>query len=107
LALTHHLYISQHYPWSYIAETLASYTNYALLTEFMPNGLLGTKVPEYLPPNYSRNAFQEQLQRFFKQVEVIEYNPEGASPRIYLLCKDKKTHVESICKPSFYFGLST
>ena len=107
LALTHHLYISQRYPWSYIAETLASYTNYALLTEFMPNGLLGTKVPEYLPPNYSLNAFREQLQRFFEQVEVIEYNTEGASPRIYLLCKTKKTYADNASKPSFYFGLST
>lgn len=106
LALTHHLFLSQHYNWAVIAEYLAAHTTKNLLTEFMPNGLSMTEEPKWLPHNYSLDNFQRQLLRFFEKVRPITYDNQSNSPRIFLLCLKKREHPLDADKPSFYFGLT-
>ena len=105
LALTHHLFISQHYPWSYIAHELAAYSAQNLITEYMPNGLHGKDAPpDGLPPGYSLEAFQKQLARFFSSVELIDYPPlSDEVPRIFLLCRNKKNTADAADRPHWYF----
>ena len=91
LALTHHLAISQKFPFSVIGERLASYSTEALVTEFMPNGLGGTRpVPNPLPPSYTLSNFCTALSAFFTKVEPIHYPvPEGHSQRVLVFCQGR------------------
>lgn len=91
LALTHHLFFTMQYPWKYIVDLLASYTSDVLLTEFMPNGLGVIRKPDWLPDNYRLEVFAGHLERYFQQVEVIDYpRLPNISPRIFLLCRGKR-----------------
>lgn len=91
LALTHHLFFTNGYPWKYIAKLLASYTSKDLLTEFMPNGLGVNVRPNYLPENYRLECFSRHLERHFARVEILDYPvKQGDSPRVFLLCRDKR-----------------
>lgn len=92
LALSHHLAISQMYPFSHIAKVFSSYATKALLTEFMPNGLGGTRPhPNPLPPGYTLVAFQKAFEPYFRKVEVINYPiPPKSSYRVFVLCSDRK-----------------
>ncbi|MDR3362807.1 MAG: hypothetical protein LBO64_08225 [Desulfovibrio sp.] len=104
LALTHHLFISQKFSWPLIAHTLASYTHDYLLTEFMPNGLSCEQRPATLPAGYHLDIFRTHLERYFESCEIIEYPiHEGESPRIFLLCKGKKTEPTDVGKPFWAF----
>ncbi len=93
LAVTHHLTLSQKFPFSYVAKILSSYTKYALITEFMPKGL-GTghtgPVPDPLPEFYKIQNFIVELEKYFRKIEIIDYPvPEGVSPRTLIICFDK------------------
>lgn len=91
LALTHHLFFTCHYPWKYIAELLSMFCTNSLLTEFMPNGLYVNIPDAPLPDNYRIELFAIQLERYFSSVEILPWSvPEGASPRIFLLCRNKR-----------------
>ncbi len=90
LALTHHVFLTDKFPWNHIAKSLAEHTNKHLITEFMPNGLGMTQKQENLPSNYTLENFVEQLSPLFEKVEIIDYlHVENASPRILLLCTNK------------------
>ena len=91
LALTHHLSISRNYPFSWIAEMLASYTTDALITEFMPYGLGGNHpVPDPLPDHYRLENFRESFTKHFREVEVIDYPlAPTQSKRILVVCRGK------------------
>ena len=92
LALTHHIGISQRYPFSLIAKVFSSYSTEALLTEFMPNGLGGThSVPDPLPPGYSLENFIKAFKPYFRRIEIIYYPvPKGWSYRIFILCTGRR-----------------
>lgn len=108
LALSHHLFLSQKYPWPYIAEKMAAYTSRHLLTEFMPHGLSITGPPDSLPANYSLEQFSAQLRRYFDEVEIfdeiIDRESSGA-PRIFLCCTNKRAVPREPELPYFYAGL--
>ncbi len=94
LALTHHLFLSNHHPWKLIVRCLADHTNKHLITEFMPNGLSVHKKQANLPANYTLELFVEQLERYFTKVEIIEREvPKGSANRILILCTDKREQV--------------
>ncbi|MBN2143599.1 MAG: hypothetical protein JW774_03150 [Candidatus Aureabacteria bacterium] len=62
LALTHHLSLSQRFPFSFVTQVLSSYTSNVLITEFMPNGLGTGKtgpVPDPLPEHYTLQNFTD------------------------------------------------
>ena len=91
LALTHHLSLSQHFPFAHIAENLVGYCTRALIVEYMPNGLGGVRVkPDPLPEWYTLEKFMEAFRRHFQSVEVVTYPAENASPRTMVLCDGKK-----------------
>ena len=92
LALSHHIGISQRYPFSIIAKIFSSYSTGALLTEFMPNGLGGTRpVPDPLPPGYSLENFIKAFEPYFRRIETIYYPvPKGWSNRIFILCTGRR-----------------
>ena len=92
MALTHHLLISQRFPIDFIASRFAEFTSNTLITEFMPNGLGGTKpMPQPLPKQYRLDVFVHAFQRHFQQVEVLDYNmPASVSKRIMIVCRGKK-----------------
>lgn len=91
LALTHHIALTQNFPWSYIAENLAGYSSRALVVEYMPNGLCGVRRKlEPLPAWYTLDQFMEAFRRHFETVEVVPYPDEGGSPRTMVLCQGKK-----------------
>jgi SAM-dependent methyltransferase len=91
LALTHHLFFTCQYSWKYIANLLASRCTRYLLTEFMPWGLRIDAPPEDLPSHYNLQLFVEQLERYFHKVEVLSYTvPAGTSPRVFILCTEKR-----------------
>ncbi|MBL9116670.1 MAG: hypothetical protein JNJ83_16805 [Verrucomicrobiaceae bacterium] len=88
LAVTHHMSLSQYYPFDFIAERLASYTKQTLLTEFMPNGLGTTEKQEGLPEWYTQEHFAAAFRKHFKSVRVIETGDRGNhSPRILFCCE--------------------
>ncbi|MCP4690719.1 MAG: tetratricopeptide repeat protein, partial [Desulfobacterales bacterium] len=92
IALSHHLFLSQRFPFSHIAEVFASYSTWALLTEFMPNGLGGTRpVPDPLPAGYTLENFRKAFEPYFRRVETIYYpTPEDHSYRVFLLCVERR-----------------
>jgi predicted O-methyltransferase YrrM len=92
LALTHHLSLGQSYPFDFIAKQLASFTTNVLITEFMPRGLAtGTQPDMNLPEYYKLENFVHELEQHFNKVEVFDYDvPDGTSPRILLVCYEKK-----------------
>ena len=88
LALTHHLYITDHRYFNAIAATFASYTRSVLITEFMPWGLSVEGPPQNLPEGYTLENFVLHLKNHFSHVEVIAHNvAEAGHPRVLLLCK--------------------
>ncbi len=92
LALTHHLFLTNHHPWKLIVRYLSGHTNKHLITEFMPNGLMVHEKQPNLPANYTLELFVEQLERYFSKVEIIEREvPKGSANRILILCTDKRT----------------
>jgi hypothetical protein len=92
LAVTHHISLTQGFPFSYIAGQLARFTSNALITEFMPNGLGAAIVPESLPEWYRLDLFLEAFGKAFKKVTVIPVvYPEGHSPRTVVLCEGPRT----------------
>ncbi len=91
LALTHHLFLTNHYPWQSIAKLLANHTNKNLITEFMPYGLHTKSVQPHLPAHYTIEHFVKELYVYFTNVEIVEYPyPDNISPRILLICSGKK-----------------
>jgi hypothetical protein len=93
MALTHHLSLTQKFPFSVIAKTLATYTSKDLITEFMPYGLGGVREPAKgsLPSWYNLNHFAMAFSEFFDSVETVEYSRGvGASPRTMVICRNKK-----------------
>ena len=92
LALTHHLAITQSFPFSYIAEKFASYCTNALVTEFMVYGMGGTRpAPNPLPKGYTLDNFVNALSVYFSNIEIIDYPlPPKWSKRIIVVCWDKK-----------------
>ena len=97
LALTHHLTLGQGFPFSYVAEMLASYSTEALITEFMPNGLgiKGNVVPDPLPSWYTVENLMACLRRYFASVDVIPYEMEpGHSPRTMVLCVGRRAKTD-------------
>jgi ribosomal protein L11 methylase PrmA len=93
LALTHHLWIGQQYPISFIAKQFSSLTEKRLITEFMPNGLGGIAGPDPnpLPADYTLENFLDAFRNEFHSVKVIDYKqPESCSPRRLVVC-DKHT----------------
>jgi len=91
LALSHHLAISQKYPFSHIAKVFSSYSTGALLTEFMPNGLGGTHpIPNPLPADYTLENFQKAFEPYFRRIETIYYPiSKDRSYRIFVFCTDR------------------
>jgi len=96
LALTHHLSLGQGLSFAEIADKLSRVTENTLITEFMPNGLGGTKShpnpsPNPLPRDYSLDVFLRELRLRFSSVEVIEYargtDYSWYSVRNLILCK--------------------
>jgi len=98
LALTHHLYLGQHFPFDFIAKHFSTYTTNALITEFMPRGLSTGKQPTpNLPAQYTLDNFVAALKNYFNSVEVFEYKvPYGTSPRTLVVCYDKKYAAETL-----------
>lgn len=92
LALTHHLSITQQFPFSHIAALLAGYTTDALITEFMPNGVGGhTPKPDPLPAWYTLENYMEAFRPHFASVERVEYPIDPTvSPRVMILCRGRK-----------------
>lgn len=92
LALVHHLSLTQKFPFSFIAEMLASYCEGDLIVEFMPNGLGGTEPkPNPLPEGYTLENFRRELHNHFDKTEVIEYERiPGHSIRDLILCTGRK-----------------
>jgi hypothetical protein len=105
LALTHHLALSQKLTFSAIAEKLAQITTFAVVTEFMPNGLGGTPQhpapsPNPLPDEYSLENFVCELKKYFSTVEIIPYSRRTDTPyysnRVLIYCEMKvKNHQAS------------
>jgi hypothetical protein len=92
LAVTHHISLTQGFPFSYIAGQLARFTTQSLITEFMPNGLGASVVPESLPDWYRLDLFLEAFGKSFKKVTVIPTSyPAGHSPRTLVLCEGPRT----------------
>ncbi len=92
LALTHHLFLTNHYPWQSIAKLLAKHTSKNLITEFMPYGLHTKSVQPHLPEHYTVGHFAKELESYFSKVDVVEYPyPDNISPRVLLICSDKKS----------------
>lgn len=91
LALTHHMFFTHEYRLPIIARELASHTSNSLITEFMPMGLGKTKpIPDPLPENYKLNILTDELLKYFKKVEVIDYKmPKNRAKRILILCTNK------------------
>ena len=98
LALSHHLGISQKYPFSHVAKVFSSYSSEVLLTEFMPNGLGGTRrVPDPLPPDYSLENFIKAFEPYFRRIETIYYPvPKDWSYRVFVLCTEKRKADEQV-----------
>jgi hypothetical protein len=98
LALTHHLSLGQRFPFWHVVRTFARYTDDALLTEFMPNGLgVHQPRPVPLPPWYRLDALIGELTRAFQSVEVVDYRLEpDRSPRTLLLCRTPLACDESV-----------
>jgi hypothetical protein len=93
MAITHHLSISQKYPFPAIAGSFSTYTNKDLITEFMPNGLSGAQSPREgsLPSWYNLNNFAHAFAKYFEDVEVVEYDrKQGAAKRFLVVCRGKK-----------------
>jgi hypothetical protein len=93
MALTHHLSLTQRFPFAHIAANLASLTTDSLLTEFMPNGVGSHRIaPDPLPDWYRFEHFAATLQQHFKSVEEIEYDRDPkVSPRRMILCRHPKS----------------
>lgn len=93
LALTHHLFLTQKLSFGVIAKKLASMSSKAVITEYMPDGLGGTRtqpnvVPNPLPSGYSLDDFLLALRRHFEKVKVIDYGREVQfSRRTMILCE--------------------
>lgn len=92
LALTHHLRLSQRFPFGFIAKMLSRVTEKVLLTEFMPNGLGGLrKHPDPLPDDYTLESFLLAFQPYFRSVEVIDYDIGASnSPRTLVICRKRE-----------------
>jgi hypothetical protein len=97
LALVHHLVLSQGFTLASCARELALYTNRALITEFMPDGLGGIQThkepyPNPLPEDYYLENFVGELKRNFKAVDVIDYHRDTSlanySRRALIYCED-------------------
>jgi len=91
LALVHHLALSQHFKFDYIARRFAEMSSRALVTEFMPNGLGINKImPNPLPAYYNLDIFLEELKKYFVNVNIVEYDrPQYFSPRVMILCEGR------------------
>ena len=89
LALTHHLSLSQSYPFAHIASVFARYSRHALVVEFMPNGCGGKKGAEALPEWYTQDNFLKAFQMHFQRVEIIPYDMGTAAPRTLVVCEGK------------------
>lgn len=99
LALTHHLSITQKLTFEQIARQLARVSSQHVITEFMPDGLGGTRVnpqpvPNPLPPGYTLEHFTSALQAEFEHVRVIDYDrkadPTHMSRRILIHCQSPR-----------------
>lgn len=96
LALTHHLALSQKLTFRAIAEKLHQIANFAVITEFMPDGLGGTPQhpapsPNPLPDGYSLDSFVCELKKYFAWVEIISYSRRTDTPwysnRVLIYCE--------------------
>jgi len=88
LAITHHLYITDHRYFNAIAERFSSYTKSTLITEFMPWGLSMEGPPKNLSKDYTLENFVKHLKVHFSDVQVVSQNvAEAGHPRVLLLCK--------------------
>ena len=86
LALTHHLALGQRYTFAAIAAALARFTTDALLVEFMPHGLGGTRpLPDPLPECYRLDEFLRALDPHFAKVSVVDYPADPARNRRILI----------------------
>ncbi len=96
LALSHHISISQRFPFSETAKMFSRYSTESLLVEFMPNGLGGiAPKPKPLPAWYNLSTFVEALRPYFRSIDIIYYPaPENYSHRIPLLCRERKDEGE-------------
>jgi hypothetical protein len=96
LALTHHLILRQGASFRDVAGKLAKMTRNAVVTEFMPDGLGGTRThpgisPNPLPTNYSLEIYLDELNSFFKHVTVINYDRNVTfSRRVLISCTDPR-----------------
>jgi len=92
LALTHHLVLAQKMDWDAVAEKLSSMSRRAVITEFMPDGLGGTRThpaikPNPLPAHYNLENCVAALSKHFSTVRVIDYGRVVQySRRTLLLC---------------------
>jgi hypothetical protein len=92
LALSHHLFLRQGIDWNTISARLALMATKAVITEFMPDGLGGTRThpeikPKPLPKNYTLDEFTKALKQHFKNVRVIDYGRiVKFSRRTLILC---------------------
>jgi hypothetical protein len=96
LALVHHLVLCQGFTLAACAKQLALYTNRALITEFMLDGLGGIQnhkapYPNPLPLDYSLANFIAALSQHFRLVEVIDYDRDATlanfSRRVLIYCE--------------------
>jgi len=97
LALSHHIAITQKFPFAHIAKVFSSYSKNTLLTEFMPNGLGGTRpIPNPPPQSYSLSEFRKSFEPYFETIETIYYPKRlDDSYRVLVLCKGKKKETEN------------
>ena len=90
VALTHHLALTEHFKFDYIAKRFADLSAKHLITEFMPNGLGGIHKQSGLPDWYSLGTFTASLAKYWNKVSVVDYElPAEWSPRTLILCEEK------------------
>lgn len=91
-ALTHHLTLTQRFPWSAVAAAFARNTTSALITEFMPHGL-GVKKQGQIPEWYRLENFRDALSVHFDSVEIVDYPADpAASPRTIILARGRRSN---------------
>lgn len=90
LALTHHIALTEKFRFDYVALRFSQLSRSSLITEFMPNGLGGAHRRKKTPEWYSLENFLNELRRFWRTVEVVNYDyPKEWSPRTLIVCTDK------------------
>jgi len=98
LAISHHMFITQKMPMTFIAHILSAYSQKILISEFMPYGLGSTKYqPHPLPKGYDMMNYINAFKGIFRRVKIIYYPTLSHwSFRVLLVFEDKLDDQNSI-----------